>query len=66
MGQESLVTMGASDEHFRRPAWQKQFADGFGNNSISRQVDVGVTREAASDDLRTGLASFLSVAGPHS
>jgi hypothetical protein len=92
-----MVTMTASDEHFRRPAWQTQFADGFGDNGISMQVAVGVrilyvveqdedgfwcahakvrqgvaafgdglTREAALDDLRTGLAGLLSVAGPHS
>ena len=37
-----MVTMAASDEHIRRPAWQKQFADGFGGNGIRMQVAVGV------------------------
>jgi hypothetical protein len=92
-----MVTMAANDDHFRRPTWQKQFADGFGDNGISMQVAVGVrtlyvveqdedelwrahaqvgqgvaafgdglTREAPLDDLPTGLAALLSVAGPHS
>jgi hypothetical protein len=92
-----MVTMAASDEHFRRPGGQEQFADGFGGDGTSLQVAVavripyavqqdeagfwcahaqvrqgvasfgdGLTREAALDDLRTGLAALLSVVGPQS
>jgi predicted RNase H-like HicB family nuclease len=94
---EGVVIMAASDEHFRRPAWREQLADGPDDNGISVQVDVGVrvpyvveqdedgfwcahaqvrpgvaafgdglTREAALDDLRTGLTALLSVVGLHS
>jgi hypothetical protein len=92
-----MVTVAANDERSRRPAWQMQSADSFGDNGISMRVAVGVqiryvveqdedgfwcahaqvrqgvaafgdglTREAALDDLRSGLAALLSVAGPHS
>jgi hypothetical protein len=37
-----MVTMAASDEHFRRPDGQGQFADGFGGNGISMQVAADV------------------------
>jgi len=50
---EGRVIMAASEEHFRRPNRQERFAD-------------GLTREAARDDLRTGLAALLSGVEPHS
>jgi hypothetical protein len=37
-----MVTMAASDEHFRRPGGQEQFADGFGGNGIGMRVAADV------------------------
>jgi hypothetical protein len=46
-----MVTMAASDEHFRRPDGQEQFAGGFGGNGISMRVaaDVRIPCAAGQD-----------------
>ena len=82
--QEGTVTMAASDDHFRRPDGQEEFAAGVRVPCAAEHdrdrvwcaparvrpgvagFGDGLTRRAALDDLRAGLAALLSVTGPHS